>query len=226
MAWRETYGGTNPTDGTYYKKKTWSGWSETELIVQDPYLQQIDAIGTEIFIVDVEKEGDNDNIVFYRQDISGKWYGQIVCTYERVESWELDHDTLNLYILLNGYITDPETLHTYITKIPIDSLITGVHIIGDLETNNIVLFQNAPNPMGEFTMFTFSLKEPAQTSLIIMDVSGRIIKKVQMGNLSPGKHYFNWDGRDHNGNMLPSGCYYYRLIANDQCITKTLLLIK
>lgn len=76
---------------------------------------------------------------------------------------------------------------------------------------------NYPNPMRDFTQFTFDLIAPeAEVSLKIFTVAGRLVRSFesyrtnQIGfNVFPG----TWDGTDQDGDPLANGLYLYRIVA-------------
>ena len=144
FVWREAWGSwTNGGDGTFYKHKNAGQWSETEMIVEDPWVQKIDVVNNKVFIVDCEKEDDDYKVVFYQKDSSNQWEGQIVIVNHFISTEKLFHDKDFLYILLNGKIDDPEILDTYIMKMPLDSiLITSVNKIKTLDNETVILNQN------------------------------------------------------------------------------------
>jgi len=55
---------------------------------------------------------------------------------------------------------------------------------------------------------------------------GQKIATLYSGNLQPGQHAFTFDGRDLNGNVLPSGIYFYRVEAGKYHSTKKMMLLK
>lgn len=75
------------------------------------------------------------------------------------------------------------------------------------------LGQNFTNPFSSPTLIVYQLagKRPMRISLKIYNTTGKLIKvlidEVQMS----GIHTVNWDGRDYQGNKVPSGIYFYRL---------------
>jgi flagellar hook assembly protein FlgD len=49
-------------------------------------------------------------------------------------------------------------------------------------------------------------------NLKIVDVNGRMVKKILDGNaLPPGNYQMEWDGKDDAGVMLPGGMYMYQV---------------
>ena len=55
----------------------------------------------------------------------------------------------------------------------------------------------------------------ADVSLRIMNQDGAIVRRVELGNQGAGSHQFSWDGRDDDGNVLPSGMYRVEVMASD-----------
>lgn len=94
------------------------------------------------------------------------------------------------------------------------------------ETKDIYLYNNYPNPFNSETKIKFKLNKPEDVTLIIYDITGKIIRSVQFDRLNSGVHSYAWNSRDNNGNEIASGIYFYRLITNEYSITKKLLLIQ
>ncbi len=226
LVWREAWGGTFPApDGTFYKYKTGDQWSETELIVEDPWLQQIDIIQNKIFIADNEKTGNDYKIVVYKKNVFDLWEGQIILINNFSFLYDLFHDKDNLYVLINGKIDYEDILDVYLIKVPIDSLIvTFVPKILSISYETISLEQNYPNPFSYETKINFELYNGGYTRLVIMEISGKIVKQFDMGEIEKGKYSVTWEGKDESGRKLPSGTYYYRLIVDDRQMTKSLIL--
>ena len=55
----------------------------------------------------------------------------------------------------------------------------------------------------------------ADVSIRIMNQDGAIVKRVELGSKGAGNHQFSWDGRDDEGNVLPSGMYRVEVMASD-----------
>jgi hypothetical protein len=76
---------------------------------------------------------------------------------------------------------------------------------------------NYPNPMKNTTRFTFTLSDPAEISIKIYTVAGRLIKSLEGGYVSDYFDYDNpllvWDGRDEQGDAISNGLYLYKVTA-------------
>ncbi|MGD8719800.1 MAG: T9SS type A sorting domain-containing protein [Candidatus Zixiibacteriota bacterium] len=71
------------------------------------------------------------------------------------------------------------------------------------------LHQNAPNPVRDFTTFSFDLTEASDVRLVIYDAAGRRVAVPAEGRYGAGPHAVNF----HND--LPPGVYVYRLEAGE-----------
>jgi flagellar basal-body rod modification protein FlgD len=47
--------------------------------------------------------------------------------------------------------------------------------------------------------------------LAIDDVTGRCVRRLELGALEPGQHRVAWDGKDDRGRRVPNGVYYCRV---------------
>ena len=90
----------------------------------------------------------------------------------------------------------------------------------------IVLYQNQPNPFGQSTWIEIHTTENMAARLDIYDILGRRVRAVVDGVLTVGRHKVPWDGRSDNGEMTPSGVYFYRLTTDAGTETRRLLLVR
>ncbi|HXV12861.1 MAG TPA: FlgD immunoglobulin-like domain containing protein [Candidatus Krumholzibacteria bacterium] len=72
------------------------------------------------------------------------------------------------------------------------------------------LSQNAPNPFVQ-TSIAYSVSARADVVLVIYDVSGALVRRIDQGSREAGEYVVEWDGRDDAGNPVGSGVYFYRL---------------
>ncbi|MGE5399114.1 MAG: type IX secretion system sortase PorU [Ignavibacteriales bacterium] len=75
---------------------------------------------------------------------------------------------------------------------------------------------NYPNPFSSSTTFTFQRNQyskPVDIKIKVYTVAGRMIKEIENFNNSDAFVRIDWDGRDHDGNMLANGVYLYKIIV-------------
>ncbi len=74
---------------------------------------------------------------------------------------------------------------------------------------------NFPNPMQRDTKFTYFLlnDEPAQVSIKIYTVAGRLINIIHSASNQIGYNETYWDGTDECGEEVANGVYFYKIIA-------------
>ena len=94
----------------------------------------------------------------------------------------------------------------------------------DVMPNKLNLKQNYPNPFNPTTAFYYNLPKSGTIELTILDALGRNILTIYEGYQRLGSHNVLWNGKDQNGNQVPSGIYFYRLLFGDQSITKKMVL--
>ncbi len=86
----------------------------------------------------------------------------------------------------------------------------------------------APNPFNSRTVLRCDLAAPVAVSLEILDVRGRLVRRLLDGGgvLSAGPHDFPWDARDDAGRTVGSGLYFARLRAGDEVRTGKVVLVR
>jgi flagellar hook assembly protein FlgD len=55
---------------------------------------------------------------------------------------------------------------------------------------------------------------------------GQEVTSLFNGNAKPGVYTLNWNGLDHNGNMVSSGSYIYKMIAGEFVQSKKMMFVK
>lgn len=83
------------------------------------------------------------------------------------------------------------------------------------------LMQNFPNPFNPITNISYSITKSGNVKLIVFDVLGKRVQTLVNNKQRPGNHSVNFDGT-----VLPSGLYYYKIIFNNQSLTKKMVLVR
>lgn len=71
----------------------------------------------------------------------------------------------------------------------------------------------SPSPFTGSTRIRFDLASDAPTTLEILDVRGRRVRRLVDGTLSAGSHSIPWDGRTAAGTLADPGVYFARLCS-------------
>jgi hypothetical protein len=89
------------------------------------------------------------------------------------------------------------------------------------------LSQNYPNPFNPTTTIEFTLARSVPVELKIYDLLGREVAVLLQSNaVNPGLYRIRWDGRNHYGQTVATGVYFYRLVAGDFVKTNKMLMMK
>jgi spore coat protein A len=73
---------------------------------------------------------------------------------------------------------------------------------------------NYPNPFTHQTQFRIELPTDAQVELRIFDGAGRHIRTLGKGTYAAGEHTISWNGTNKLGMAIPTGMYFYQVLAN------------
>jgi len=91
---------------------------------------------------------------------------------------------------------------------------------------SLQLSQNYPNPFNPVTTIAFQLPKDANVSLKIFNNKGELVKILIEGYKRIGSYKINWDGRDENGVLVPSGLYLYQIATGNYSQSNKMLLIR
>lgn len=70
----------------------------------------------------------------------------------------------------------------------------------------------APNPVRSLARFTLAAPGPGRYELLVFDNTGRLVARPFDGQRDAGTHEFAWSATDNDGNRLPPGVYFARLL--------------
>lgn len=93
------------------------------------------------------------------------------------------------------------------------------------------LLTNYPNPFNPETWIPYSLAEPAEVTLTIYAINGKVVRTLAFGHKPAGLYQSQsraayWDGRNNAGEWVASGVYFSSLTAGEFSATKKMLLRK
>ncbi len=103
--------------------------------------------------------------------------------------------------------------------------------VGDVHPSATILGQNFPNPFNPETWIPYQLEKSADVALQIYDMSGSIVRTIDLGFKSRGFYMTRstaayWDGRNNMGEQVASGVYFYSLQTTDFSATRKMLILK
>ena len=104
-------------------------------------------------------------------------------------------------------------------------------LLAALIPKETALLANYPNPFNPETWIPYQLARPADVTLTIYAVSGRVVRQLSLGHQPAGIYKDKaraayWDGRNSVGEPVASGVYFYTLTADDFTATRKLLIRK
>ncbi len=83
-----------------------------------------------------------------------------------------------------------------------------------------------PNPFNASVNLPFTLAKAADISVGIYNIKGQLIRTLLSGTKDAGDHNLAWDGKDSNGNEVPSGIYLYSITSGEFQSSTKLIKVK
>ena len=100
-----------------------------------------------------------------------------------------------------------------------DTTVLGV---GDVVLeNDVILYQNYPNPAESITTVEFYVPSAASGAFNLYNTSGSLINTISFSSLTQGKHRV-----DINTAKLAAGIYYYTLSVKDKVYSKKMMVTR
>ena len=105
------------------------------------------------------------------------------------------------------------------------------YLLAALTPQETILLANYPNPFNPETWIPYQLAKPANVTLTIYDIQGRVVRDLDLGHQRAGMYHSRaraafWDGRNAIGEPVASGVYFYTLTAGDFAATRKMLIRK
>ena len=105
------------------------------------------------------------------------------------------------------------------------------NLLASLIPEETALLHNYPNPFNPETWISYQLAHAADVTLTIYDMNGQVVRRLALGHQAAGMYRSRsravyWDGRNHLGESVASGLYFYTLTAGEFSATRRMLILK
>ncbi len=86
---------------------------------------------------------------------------------------------------------------------------------------------NYPNPFNPSTTIRYQLPAAGYVSLMVYDLTGKLIRTLVSAARPAGYHRAVWDGTDQRGATVATGVYFYRIAVDNAFVqTRKMVLMK
>ncbi len=104
-------------------------------------------------------------------------------------------------------------------------------MLAALTLKETALLPNYPNPFNPETWIPYQLAAPADVSISIYAVDGKLVRMLNLGHQPVGVYHHQsraayWDGKNAQGEPVASGVYFYTLTARKFTATRKMLMRK
>lgn len=138
---------------------------------------------------------------------------------------------------IGGYAWSEHTDHGFLSDVFVTQLLecvpTGVSEEGESwqdapdAPSSCVLLPSSPNPFTATTTLRYSVpSQGAEVTVVIYDLSGRVVRTLVDGERQWGIREAVWNGRSDEGEPVASGVYFYRLETEDFSARSKVLLLR
>ncbi len=160
--------------------------------------------------------GEEINKPYYQEE-----YG-----WEENPSWMPDGTTFCYNMLFGGRNDYQDKIEIYICGFDTTKYAVLPTLVENSAPSSFVLLRNYPNPFNPATTIEFSIPEAGFVDLVIYDITGRKIRELMSGEMTPGVHSVLWDGRDDKGSPVSSGVFISRLKSGNNVVSNRMMLVK
>lgn len=98
---------------------------------------------------------------------------------------------------------------------------TGIDENSNSAPENLLIFDNYPNPFNASTTISYSLPEQSEVAIHIHNILGQKVATIYDGMQEPGDHTITWDAA-----AFPSGVYFARLGAGEHSENIKMVLLR
>ncbi len=131
---------------------------------------------------------------------------------------------------VQGWLTDARSLEVR-DLIMKRGFVVLEQLLVALTPKETELLHNYPNPFNPETWIPYRLAEDAFVTLTIYDLSGQVVRNLDVGHRIASAYEnqskaIYWNGRNNVGERVASGVYFYALTAGDFSATRKMLILK
>jgi hypothetical protein len=140
------------------------------------------------------------------------------------------------YMAENGITVEQQgdMIHVQTTQ---KSSLTGFHITQDEYTSSVTdderwgmeegrLVALVPNPFSARTTIDYVLTRRERVSIEIIDLQGKLVRKLSDDTADPGEHRIDWDGTDQEKTPCASGTYLCRVSTGGRTMSRKVVLLR
>jgi len=98
--------------------------------------------------------------------------------------------------------------------------------VGDGRASHALSLRAEPNPASGPISFAIEADAPAVQRLVVLDLSGRVVRRLSEGWQTSGGHRIAWDGTDGAGARVPAGVYLVTLQAGTRVVHTRVALLR
>ncbi len=141
-------------------------------------------------------------------------------------------DTLRLTLISVASDEPVGKIDYTITADNIRDAYTTLHLTFDsIAPIHTQLLQNYPNPFNPETWIPYQLASDADVTVAIYDTESVLVRQLDLGYQQAGYYTDRvqaayWDGRNHLGELVGSGIYFYQLRAGDYATMRKMVILK
>ena len=131
------------------------------------------------------------------------------------------------------FVTDSDDIQNavefdnfYICEYPGEPPITDIEIMNASDLpSDFMLSQNYPNPFNPQTEIQYTIPKKSRIQLKIYNTLGEDVISLVNEEKLAGTYKVQWNGKNEQGNSLPSGLYYYCLKADNMIISTNKMIL-
>jgi hypothetical protein len=107
-----------------------------------------------------------------------------------------------------------------------NTTLTSVQPKDQILPDKFYVSQNYPNPFNPSTTIEIQLAETNNLIVSIFDVTGRLINTLVNNKLEAGLYSVEWNGKDQNGRLVPTGVYIIKVVSGKNNHNQKIAFVK
>lgn len=171
-------------------------------------------------------ETDNAGFHVFRSETKD---GEKVQLTAKMINGAVNSQSQNSYQFEDANVEENKTYYYWIADVALDGTMTfhgPRSALLQTTPKEYALDQNYPNPFNPTTTINFALKDEGHVILNIYNIRGQLVRQLVDGQRAAGRYSVEWDGRNSQGLVMPSGTYLYSIKVNDYSYTRKMAFMK